>query len=141
MTVGPFRGGARGWNLRVINLGRVQRALLQTIEAFAAEHGLARATRFIGADMLEYAANITHKWTGTLAASHRLQFTTGLGQVRGTLHVDPGAVNPITGKRAEMYAFYEHRRGGSHAFYERTFAEFNRDRGLRYMSYMLAEAP
>jgi hypothetical protein len=43
-------------------------------------------------------------------------------EATGRIYIDPTAVNP-RGQRPEEYGVYEHARGGSHAFYERTIKE------------------
>ena len=66
-----------------------------------------------------YAIQVTHVITGSLRASHRME-TSG---TRGRIYLDPRAVNPRTGQRPAVYGFYENKRGGDHAFYDRTQAE------------------
>lgn len=76
----------------------------------AIKHGLTAAHR--------YAVSITHVDTGALRASHRMRMT-GL---RGEIYIDPSSRSPIPGKRTRpyQYGYYEHMRGGKHAFYQRT---------------------
>lgn len=69
-----------------------------------------------------YAVQITHVWPvlgGGLRASHRVE-TKGL---TGRVYIDQSAVNP-RGQMPSVYGFYENRRGGDHAFYDRTVEEF-----------------
>jgi len=69
-----------------------------------------------------YAVQITHVWPilgGGLRASHRVEMKGLIGRV----YIDPSAVNP-RGQMPSVYGFYENRRGGSHAFYDRTVDEY-----------------
>lgn len=67
-----------------------------------------------------YAVSITHVLTGSLRASHRME----LKGLRGRIYLDPQAVNPRSGQKPAIYGFYENKRGGEHAFYDRTVDEF-----------------
>lgn len=67
-----------------------------------------------------YAISITHVITGSLRASHRME----LKGLRGRIYLDPGAVNPRTKQKPSIYGFYENKRGGEHAFYDRTVEEY-----------------
>jgi hypothetical protein len=66
-----------------------------------------------------YAVAITHMDTGTLRASQRMKIK---GR-RGEIFIDPGARNPRSKTPPAEYGRYEHGRGGSHAFYDRTVSE------------------
>ena len=69
-----------------------------------------------------FAISITHVWHdrgGALRASHRMKMERG----RGIIYIDPKAVNP-RGQKPSVYGFYENKRGGDHAFYDRTVEEF-----------------
>jgi len=65
-----------------------------------------------------YAVGVTHVDTGALRGSHTMRIT----RTRGEIYISPNARH-ATGKRPAEYGVYEHRRGGSHAFYARTVAE------------------
>jgi len=67
-----------------------------------------------------YAIQITHILSGSLRASHRMK----LSGKKGTIYLDPAAVNPRTGQKPSVYGYYENKRGGDHAFYDRTVEEF-----------------
>lgn len=138
-ALGNFRGGPRGWNLKVFGLKRTQDAMLRNAQRVKAESGLKRAWLYVGPEMLDYARKITHKWTGALAASHRLSTTIDGDHLRGLLYIDENAQNPITGIRTEVYGPVEHARGGSHAFYERTFDHFKRRVESKFMDYVLKD--
>lgn len=104
-----------------------QAANLRALAAMAPESGLGRAVQFALADLHRYAVSITHVWIykgGALRASHRVGLVENVdaGTARGSIFIDPNAVNP-RGQRPEEYGVYEHARGGDHAFYERTRIE------------------
>lgn len=65
-----------------------------------------------------YTATITHVDTGALKGSHRMRL---ISRFRGIIYIDPAAVGPH-GPPAH-YGPYEHKRGESHAFYDRVIAE------------------
>jgi hypothetical protein len=44
--------------------------------------------------------------------------------LRGRIYLDPSAINPRTGQKPAVYGYYENKRGGEHAFYDRTVEEF-----------------
>ena len=67
-----------------------------------------------------YAVSITHVLTGSLRASNRME----LKGLRGRIYLDSQAVNPRSGQKPAVYGFYENKRGGEHAFYDRTVDEF-----------------
>lgn len=67
-----------------------------------------------------YAVSITHVITGSLRASHRME----IKGLRGRIYLDPSAVNPRSGQKPAVYGYYENKRGGEHAFYDRTVEEF-----------------
>jgi len=64
-----------------------------------------------------YEAGVIHVDTGALKSS-RLIKVVGL---QGQIYTDPGAYGPSG--RPYIYGFWEHKRGGSHAFAERTVKE------------------
>jgi len=72
-----------------------------------------------------YAVQITHVWKylgGGLRASHRME----VKGTTGRIYIDPSAVNP-RGQKPVVYGYYENRRGGDHAFYDRTEEFLNKD--------------
>lgn len=90
--------------------------------------------------LIAYASVITHRKTGALASSFVLElpakgirgfFRRLLRQNVGetAISIDRGAVN-IAGQKPYVYGFYEHRRGGDHAFFQRTVDEAG-DEALR----------
>lgn len=84
-----------------------------------------------------YAMAITHQETGTLAHSHTVSYSSHL--LTGYIYPDPKHIQPsrartLPGRSVQSYAHFEHARGGTHAFYERTYNEAAQDvvlRGLR----------
>ena len=86
---------------------------------------LGSAIREITVGAQRYAITITHVITGSLRASHRME----VKGLRGKIYIDPNAVNPRTEQRPVVYGFYENKRGGEHAFYDRTVDEYGRESG------------
>lgn len=82
-----------------------------------------RAVQFMTAGLHRYAVSVTHVRTGALHASHLME----INGLRGEVYLNPAAVNPKTKKRPAEYGVYEHRRGGEHAFYDRTIDEAGPD--------------
>jgi len=74
--------------------------------------------------MCKYASKITHIYTGLLARSHRWEYNSHT--MKGRIFIDQRAVRRqgfTTVAWPKVYGPYEHGRGGSHAFYERTYRE------------------
>jgi hypothetical protein len=71
----------------------------------------------------DYASMITHRITGQLAEAHMYEYDSHL--MRGWLYINPRVVyaDGSTLRWPRQYGVYEHGRGGSHAFYERTYKE------------------
>lgn len=87
-------------------------------------------------DLRNYAESITHVRTGYLAGSHRTEYDTHL--MRGWIYIDPRVAysEGSTIRWPRIYGVYEHERGGSHAFYDRTVREAGRssaDSGIKFM--------
>lgn len=106
------------WKLTIKGLEAAQAVNRRRIAALQPSSDFGRAVQYAVLELQRYAKGITHIDTSALQASH-------LGEVsgaRGRIYINPAAINP-RGFRPEIYGFYEHARGGSHAFYERTVAE------------------
>jgi hypothetical protein len=71
-----------------------------------------------------YAKRITHKESGVLALSHTWEYDSY--RTKGRIFINP-QISWIQGRsvirRPHIYGFFEHARGGSHAFYDRTVSE------------------
>ena len=80
---------------------------------------LGRAVQEATADAHRYAVAVTHVDTGSLRASHRME----VNGLHGRVYLAPDAVNPRSRQKTSVYGYYEHERGGSHAFYQRTVDE------------------
>jgi hypothetical protein len=75
-------------------------------------------------DLTHYAASITHRETGNLAESHMWSYDSH--RMKGQIFINPRSVwlqGNSTIRWPKIYGPYEHARGGSHAFYERTMKE------------------
>jgi hypothetical protein len=84
-----------------------------------------------------YAATITHKETGHLAASHTWEYDSH--RMRGRIFIDRRVAyaRGSTVQWPVIYGVYEHARGGSHAFYDRTYKEFILPQGLKGLKTMV----
>ena len=70
-----------------------------------------------------YSVGITHVDKGALKAAQRLSVKSrGQNVSRGRIYIDEGAMT-MEGKIPADYGVYEHRRGGEHAFFDRTVKE------------------
>ncbi len=105
--------------LSITGLQQAQQRNLRAIAALSPSGALGRAIKLGTVEAHRYAVAITHVDTGSLKASHRIELTND----RGRVFIDPAAVNPRRGRPVEDYAIWEHRRGGTHAFYERVVSE------------------
>lgn len=105
--------------LSITGIQEAQAQNLRRVAALRPTGAFGAAIRDATAEAHRYAVALTHVDTGALRASHRVQVT----GVRGRVFVDPGALNPRSGRRTAEYGVYEHRRGGGHAFYERVVSE------------------
>lgn len=116
-------GQAIMMEVRVTGFHKAQRAL----EILSNKNYYRGMFRDVLTDMLKearnYAETITHTRTGHLARSHMYEYDSHL--MRGWLYINPRVVyaEGATLRWPREYGVYEHNRGGSHAFYERTYKE------------------
>lgn len=106
------------------DIQNAQRAMLQLLASVKPGGALGRAVKYASIAAHRYTTSITHVWHfkgGALRASHRIDFRESENLAEITL--DESAINP-RGQRPSVYGPFEHRRGGSHAFYERTEREY-----------------
>lgn len=101
-------------------LQQAQEANLHNIAMMKPSGALGRMVQYATVAAHRYAVAITHVDTGALRASHRMRVSGS----RGEIYIDPAARNPWSGMLTSRYGPTEHRRGGSHAFYERTDREY-----------------
>lgn len=112
----------------------LQRARVQLLEAISPRGGLGEAVKQATLFLHRYAVSITDKVTGTLAFSHLVDFASGgvetsryklriRDSAAGLIYINPLSINPFTGEKPSEYGLTEHRRGGRHAFYRRTYEE------------------
>lgn len=113
---------------------KLQRARVQLLEAINPQGGLGEAVKQATLFLHKYAVHITPVVTGTLQASHMLDFAAGgvstyryniriRNSAAGLIYINPLTVNPYTGDKPSEYGLVVHRRGGSRAFYRRTHEE------------------
>lgn len=98
-----------------------QQANLKLIRAVKPQNGTGRAAKTATFSLQRYAVAITHVLTGSLKGSHRIE---QLGPAKFRIYIDPSSKNPRTGEAPAVYGIYEHSKGGSHAFYERTVMNY-----------------
>jgi len=108
-------------DLTITGIQAVQAANLRAIAAMKPSGALGRAVLYGTTEAHRYAVAITHVDMGALQASHRIKMKQG--GLRGEIYIDPATTNPRSGQRPVVYGFYEHERGGSHAFYARVEKE------------------
>jgi hypothetical protein len=107
------------FDIQIKGYEEAQRGVRQTIEAIKPASGLGRGIKEALLMMHRYTVAITHVDTGTLRASHIMDFS----GTEGRIFISGSTRNPRTGKAPQIYGPTEHARGMEHAFYERTLAE------------------
>ncbi len=100
---------------RFEGMEEVKRALDEAARIAQRGGALEKSAAFAARRAYYYVRSITHVDTGALKASHVIE-QHGL---KAYVYPSPAVINPRSGKRVTDYAFYENRRGGSHAFYTR----------------------
>lgn len=124
----------------IAGIQAAQAANLKIIAALQEREGtaLGRTVLYAAADLHRYAVAVTHVDTGALRASQRIRAGPG---ARAEIYIDPSSRNPRTGVPPARYGPVEHARGGSHAFYERTFYERIPDLAPRAAAYFFRQLP
>ncbi len=105
--------------LSITGIQEAQAANNRAIAALTPAGALGRAIKYGTTEAHRYAVAVTHVDTGALRASHRME----VSGLRGRIFIDPWSTNPRSGTPPAEYGLYEHRRGGSHAFYQRVVDE------------------
>jgi len=105
----------------IADIRKAQNANLKAIAAVKPSGALGRAVAFAMSTTHAYAVAVTHRDTGTLAASHMMKWEEP--GMKGRIFINPRAVNPKSGARPSVYGLYEEARGGDHAFYYRAVYE------------------
>lgn len=95
-----------------------QQANVKMIDAMKPQGALGNMIKVLISQAHRYAVTITHRESGALAASERMEMT----ELTGRIYIDPDAVNP-RGFRPADYGLIEEQRGGTHAFFRRTVEE------------------
>lgn len=103
--------------LDIRGIQEAQRGNLQMMNAIKPANGLGRAIYSIASAAHRIAVGYTHVITGALRGSQRV-IKESISRYR--IFIDPTSVNPVNRGRPAIYGVIEHRRGGNHAFYERT---------------------
>jgi hypothetical protein len=136
--------------LSITGIQEAQAANLQVIAALQPEGALGRAIQYGTLEAHRYAVAVTHvgKYRqpgggyvggGALRGSHRAK----VEGLQGSIYIDPTTINPRRpkGARPAEYGVYEHKRGGSHAFYQRVVDERGERIGTEMMSILIAGLP
>lgn len=129
-------------NVRLTNYYKVRAALEQFGPTY---RGIFRDTvQAMLYEFRNFAQMITHITTGTLARSHNVYYDRNA--ISGYVYPESIAKPPdIRGGRlypmASQYAVWEHARGGTHAFYERTLNEFGPSTAMDGIRVFLGRMP
>ena len=107
--------------LSITGIQEAQDACLRWATAVQPKGALGRAVQYMTVEAQRRAVELTHVDTGALRASHRIAYD---GPARGRVFIDGGTVNPRSRQRTAMYGYWEHERGGEHAFYARVVDEY-----------------
>lgn len=110
-----------GFDVRITITGlqQMQSRNDRRIARLRSSSDLGKAIQGATAEAHRYAVAVTHVDTGSLRASHRME----VNGLHGRVYLAPEAINPRSRQKTSVYGYYEHERGGSHAFYERTVNE------------------
>lgn len=110
-----------GFNIKltITGLQEVMARNDRRIARLRSNSDLGRAIQGATAEAHRYAVAVTHVDTGSLRASHRME----VNGLHGRVYLAPEAINPRSRQKTSVYGYYEHERGGEHAFYERTVNE------------------
>lgn len=109
------------FSIEISNIQDLQRRYLEMVYQVRPENALGRAVKRVILQSHRAAVQVTHVDTGALRASHIVDLVIRAREIVGTLYISRDTVNPKHGERPFKYGIVEHERGGSHAFYHRTF--------------------
>lgn len=133
--------------MTVKGLQEAQRGMEKHLAVFKPRGPLEKIV-WLGTTMAHrYAVAFTHVDSGALRSAHMMKMEGGfLGSPRGVVYINPSATSIVRqrGRRITTlhatgpatYGPFEHKRGGSHAFYERVQSERGSQIG-RNMAYQL----
>jgi hypothetical protein len=117
--------------ITVENLTEIQERMANRIAALQSGGALQGSVQEMILAAHKYSVSITHIGQykrggqsikgGFLRASQLIRMENG--GLRGVVYINPEAMNTIQKKRPADYGVFEHRRGGDHAFFERTRKE------------------
>jgi len=103
--------------ITIKGLQETQRANLSNIAAMQPSGVFGLAIKNATIQAHSYEAFVIHVDTGGLKSSRHIQ----INGLEGKVFTDPAAIGPSG--RPAVYGYWEHNRGGSHAFAERTVRE------------------
>lgn len=105
--------------VKVEGADEVQQALERAVQVVQPGGEMDKAVTFAVRRAHYYMRSIVHVDTGALKSSLTVQ----QGQRAAYLYSDPTVTNPRSRQRPAVYGYWEDKRGGSHAFYDRTMAK------------------
>lgn len=105
-------------NIRLQDAQRTQDAMTQAVEALRPRGKMAEGVKAMTLYLHRRAVQNTHVDTSAL----RRSIVPRVRGLYGEIYINPVATNP-RGQRPAVYGIYEHRRGGSHAFFGNTVAQ------------------
>lgn len=107
------------FDLDIRGIQEAQNANVKHMAALKPAGTFGRLIRDVTAFLHHFMVPITHRETGALAASERME----MQNLEGRLFLDPMATNPLSGEHTAVYGPFENARGGDHAFFDRTVAQ------------------
>lgn len=110
--------------LSVTGLRQAQAANVRLIKALDPRNEMGAITQRATLKVFYKMRSLVHRQSGTLAAALTVDFKATARTATGSVYIDTGVVNPRSGAYPAFYGPLENARGGSHAFIDRTYAEF-----------------
>ena len=108
--------------LTIQGLQEAQQDNLRMVAALQPRSGLGQAVHVATVYLHRAVVANTHVDTGSLRASHRMDFSFG-SEPEGVIHIDEAGKNPRSGQRTAIYGPAEENRGGEYEFYGMTFEQ------------------
>ena len=106
-----------------MNIKGIQRTQKRNLKRIARLSKMGDMVTPMAISLHRYSVGITHVDRGALKAAQRIAIKSRSQRVsRGRIYIDEGAMT-MEGKVPADYGVYEHRRGGEHAFFDRTVKE------------------
>ena len=107
----------------MMNIEGIQRVQKRNLKRIARLSKMGDMITPMAISLHRYSMGITHVDKGALKAAERVTIKSrGQSVSRGRIYIDEGAMT-MEGKVPAEYGVWEHRRGGDHAFFDRTVKE------------------